>query len=171
MGCEFALDDFGAGFGSFYYLKHLPVDYLKIDGEFVRGLPRSQIDQRMVKAMVEIARGLELRTIAECVETAETLELLQEYGVDFAQGYHLGRPGPTARRSASGPDRARRATPCPCVARSGDEGRQRLAGVRGPVDERRGDDAEEDRRRGERRGRDQDREAAGARRRGRRGAG
>jgi EAL domain-containing protein (putative c-di-GMP-specific phosphodiesterase class I)/PAS domain-containing protein len=96
MGCEFALDDFGAGFGSFYNLKHLPVDYLKIDGEFVRGLPRSQIDQRMVKAMVEIARGLDLRTIAECVETAETLELLREYGVDFAQGNHLGHPEPTA---------------------------------------------------------------------------
>ena len=96
MGCEFALDDFGAGFGSFYNLKHLPVDYLKIDGEFVRGLPRSQIDQRMVKAMVEIARGLHLRTIAEGVETAETLELLREYGVDFAQGHHLGRPEPTA---------------------------------------------------------------------------
>jgi EAL domain-containing protein (putative c-di-GMP-specific phosphodiesterase class I) len=96
MGCEIALDDFGAGFGSFYYLKHLPVDYLKIDGEFVRGLPRSPIDQRMVKAMVEIARSLDLRTIAECVETAETLTLLREYGVDFAQGYHLGRPQPTA---------------------------------------------------------------------------
>jgi EAL domain-containing protein (putative c-di-GMP-specific phosphodiesterase class I)/FixJ family two-component response regulator len=96
MGCEFALDDFGAGFGSFYNLKHLPVDYLKNDGEFVRGQPRSQIDQRMVKAMVEIARGLDLRTIAECVETAETLELLREYGVDFAQGYHLGHPEPTA---------------------------------------------------------------------------
>jgi diguanylate cyclase (GGDEF)-like protein/PAS domain S-box-containing protein len=93
MGCEFALDDFGAGFGSFYYLKHLSVDYLKIDGEFVRGLARSQIDQRMVRAMVEIARGLELRTIAECVESAESLQLLREYGVDFAQGYHLGRPG------------------------------------------------------------------------------
>jgi EAL domain-containing protein (putative c-di-GMP-specific phosphodiesterase class I)/PAS domain-containing protein len=96
MGCEFALDDFGAGFGSFYYLKHLPVDYLKIDGEFVRGLPQSPIDQRMVKAMVEIARSLDLRTIAEYVETAETLDLLTEYGVDFAQGYHLGRPAPTA---------------------------------------------------------------------------
>jgi diguanylate cyclase (GGDEF)-like protein/PAS domain S-box-containing protein len=94
MGCEFALDDFGAGFGSFYYLKHLSVDYLKIDGEFVRGLARSQIDQRMVKSMVEIARGLDLRTIAESVETAESLRLLREYGVDFAQGYHLGRPGP-----------------------------------------------------------------------------
>jgi diguanylate cyclase (GGDEF)-like protein/PAS domain S-box-containing protein len=106
MGCEFALDDFGAGFGSFYYLKHLPVDYLKIDGEFVRGLARSQIDQRMVKAMVEIARGLELRTIAECVETDEALALLEEYGVDFAQGYHLGRPGPVEGIGAPWPPRA-----------------------------------------------------------------
>jgi diguanylate cyclase (GGDEF)-like protein/PAS domain S-box-containing protein len=102
IGCEFALDDFGAGFGSFYYLKHLPVDYLKIDGEFVRGLARSQIDQRMVKAMVEIARGLELRTIAESVETADSLRLLEEYGVDFAQGYHLGRPAPVEEISATG---------------------------------------------------------------------
>ena len=102
MGCEFALDDFGAGFGSFYYLKHLPVDYLKIDGEFVRGLPRSQIDQRIVMAMVEIARSLDLRTIAECVESPETLELLKEYGVDFAQGYHLGRPQPTAEHIVRG---------------------------------------------------------------------
>jgi EAL domain-containing protein (putative c-di-GMP-specific phosphodiesterase class I) len=96
IGCEFTLDDFGAGFGSFYYLKHLDVDYLKIDGEFVRGLVRSQIDQRMVQAMVEIAQELDLRTIAKCVETPETVALLQEYGVDFAQGYHLGRPAPTA---------------------------------------------------------------------------
>jgi diguanylate cyclase (GGDEF)-like protein/PAS domain S-box-containing protein len=95
IGCEFTLDDFGAGFGSFYYLKHLAVDYLKIDGEFVRGLVRSQIDQRMVQAMVEIAQELDLRTIAKYVETPETVALLQEYGVDFAQGYHLGRPAPT----------------------------------------------------------------------------
>jgi EAL domain-containing protein (putative c-di-GMP-specific phosphodiesterase class I) len=106
MGCEFALDDFGAGFGSFYYLKHLSVDYLKIDGEFVRGLARSKIDQRMVKAMVEIACGLELRTIAECVETAESLQLLQEYGIDFAQGYHLGRPQPVEEIGAPRPPQA-----------------------------------------------------------------
>jgi diguanylate cyclase (GGDEF)-like protein/PAS domain S-box-containing protein len=106
MGCEFALDDFGAGFGSFSYLKHLPVDYLKIDGEFVRGLARSQIDQRMVKAMVEIARGLEVRTIAECVETAESLQLLREYGIDFAQGYHLGRPEPVEEIGAPRPPQA-----------------------------------------------------------------
>jgi diguanylate cyclase (GGDEF)-like protein/PAS domain S-box-containing protein len=106
MGCEFALDDFGAGFGSFDYLKHLPVDYLKIDGEFVRGLTKSRIDQRMVKAMVEIARGLDLRTIAECVETEESLALLQDYGVDFAQGYHLGPPRPAAEEIGAAPQAA-----------------------------------------------------------------
>lgn len=93
-GCRFALDDFGAGFGSFYYLKYLPVDYLKIDGEFIRNLDTSEIDQRMVSAMVEIARALGLMTIAEFVENGEILELLRGYGVDFAQGYHVGRPAP-----------------------------------------------------------------------------
>ena len=93
-GCRFALDDFGAGFGSFYYLKYLPVDYLKIDGEFIRNLDSSEIDQRMVSAMVEIARALGLRTVAEFVENAEILERLREFGVDFAQGYHVGKPVP-----------------------------------------------------------------------------
>ena len=93
-GCRFALDDFGAGFGSFYYLKYLPVDYLKIDGEFIRNLDSSEIDQRMVSAMVEIARALGLQTIAECVENEEILEQLRDFGVDFAQGYHVGGPTP-----------------------------------------------------------------------------
>ncbi|HYH62866.1 MAG TPA: EAL domain-containing protein, partial [Solirubrobacterales bacterium] len=77
-GCRFALDDFGAGFGSFYYLKYLPVDYLKIDGEFIRNLDSSEIDQRMVVAMVEIARALGLRTIAEFVESEAVLLKLRE---------------------------------------------------------------------------------------------
>jgi diguanylate cyclase (GGDEF)-like protein/PAS domain S-box-containing protein len=93
-GCRFALDDFGAGFGSFYYLKYLPVDYLKIDGEFIRNLETSEIDQRMVSAMVEIARALGLMTIAEFVENGAILELLRGFGVDFAQGYYVGRPAP-----------------------------------------------------------------------------
>ena len=94
LGCRFALDDFGAGFGSFFYLKYLPLDYLKIDGEFIQNLPRSSVDQRMVRAMVDIAAGLGLRTIAEFVESEATLELLREYGVDLVQGYHVGRPRP-----------------------------------------------------------------------------
>lgn len=93
-GCRFALDDFGAGFGSFYYLKYLPVDYLKIDGEFIRNLDSSEIDQQMVKAMVEIARALGLQTIAEFVESDAILTKLREFGVDFVQGYHVGRPAP-----------------------------------------------------------------------------
>jgi diguanylate cyclase (GGDEF)-like protein/PAS domain S-box-containing protein len=94
LGCRFALDDFGAGFGSFYYLKHFQVDLLKIDGEFVRSIANSEIDQRMVGAMVEIARSLELQTVAEFVEDEETLECIRGLGVDFGQGYHLGRPEP-----------------------------------------------------------------------------
>jgi diguanylate cyclase (GGDEF)-like protein len=92
LGCGFALDDFGTGFGSFYYLKHLPLDYLKIDGDFIRRLPHSPTDRTLVRAIVRIARDLGLQTIAEFVEDAETLELLRTYGVDYAQGFHLGRP-------------------------------------------------------------------------------
>ena len=94
LGCAFALDDFGAGFGSFYYLKHLPFDYLKIDGDFIRNLPDNAPDQLTVQAIVQIARGLHKRTIAEFVESQPTLELLRLYGVDYAQGYHIGRPVP-----------------------------------------------------------------------------
>jgi EAL domain-containing protein (putative c-di-GMP-specific phosphodiesterase class I) len=92
LGCAFALDDFGAGFGSFYYLKHLPFDYLKIDGDFIRQLPASKADQLTVKAIVQIAHGLGKRTVAEFVGDDATLRLLGRFGVDFAQGYHTGRP-------------------------------------------------------------------------------
>jgi EAL domain-containing protein (putative c-di-GMP-specific phosphodiesterase class I) len=92
LGCAFARDDFGAGFGSFYYLKHLPFDYLKIDGDFIRQLPASKPDQLTVKAIVQIAHGLGKRTVAEFVGDEATLGLLGRFGVDFAQGYHTGRP-------------------------------------------------------------------------------
>jgi EAL domain-containing protein (putative c-di-GMP-specific phosphodiesterase class I) len=92
LGCAFALDDFGAGFGSFYYLKHLPFDYLKIDGDFIRQLPVSKPDQLTVKAIVQIAHGLGKRTVAEFVGDEQTLKLLARFGVDFAQGYHTGKP-------------------------------------------------------------------------------
>jgi diguanylate cyclase (GGDEF)-like protein/PAS domain S-box-containing protein len=94
LGCRFALDDFGAGFGSFYYLKYLPLDFLKIDGDFIRDLASSPVDQVLVRGVVEVARGLGMETIAECVEDAETLALLSEYEVDYAQGFHVGRPRP-----------------------------------------------------------------------------
>jgi EAL domain-containing protein (putative c-di-GMP-specific phosphodiesterase class I) len=92
LGCSVALDDFGAGFGSFHYLKHLPFDYLKIDGAFIRGLPTSAHDQLVVKALVGLVGEMGQRTIAEFVGDAHTLGLLRELGVDFAQGFHLGRP-------------------------------------------------------------------------------
>lgn len=92
FGCEVAIDDYGAGFGPFAYLKRLPFDVLKIDGTFVRDMPRNDADQLVVKAIVEIARGLGKRTIAEFVEDEDTTRMLREYGVDMAQGYHLGRP-------------------------------------------------------------------------------
>jgi diguanylate cyclase (GGDEF)-like protein len=98
LGCRFALDDFGAGFGSFYYLKHLPFDLLKIDGEFVRSCTTNQTDQLLIRAAVDIARGLGKRTIAEYVGDDETLELLRRLGVDYAQGFHIGHPAPLAQR-------------------------------------------------------------------------
>lgn len=94
LGCRFALDDFGTGFASFYYLKHIACDYVKIDGEFIRQIALDPTDRLLVRALVEISNGMGKLTIAEQVEDAETLELLREYGVDFAQGYHVGRPVP-----------------------------------------------------------------------------
>ncbi|HET8955224.1 MAG TPA: EAL domain-containing protein [Solirubrobacterales bacterium] len=92
FGCEVAIDDYGAGFGPFAYLQKFPFDVIKIDGAFIRDLPRNDADQLTVKAIVQIARGLGKRTIAEFVQDEETRTLLQEYGVDMAQGFHLGRP-------------------------------------------------------------------------------
>ena len=92
MGCQFALDDFGAGFSSFAYLKHLPVDKLKIDGTFVQGMADSHIDQAMVQSMNQVAHALGKQTIAEYVEDSTTLELLRNYGVDYAQGNYIGKP-------------------------------------------------------------------------------
>jgi diguanylate cyclase (GGDEF)-like protein len=92
FGCEVAIDDYGGGFGPFAYLKKVPFDVIKIDGTFIREMAYNDADQLVVKAIVEIARGLGKRTIAELVEDEDTTQLLREYGVDMAQGYHLGRP-------------------------------------------------------------------------------
>lgn len=100
LGCRFALDDFGAGFGSFYYLKHIPVDYVKIDGEFIRDLPTNPTDQLVLDSIVQLSRGLGKRTIAESVADRETVKILKEKGVDYAQGYHLGRPRPVGEALA-----------------------------------------------------------------------
>jgi PAS domain S-box-containing protein len=97
IGCGLALDDFGTGYGSLTYLQKLPITFLKIDIEFVRDLATNAGSQHLVKAIVNIAQGFGQQTIAEGVEDAETLELLREYGVDLAQGFHLGRPQPLPR--------------------------------------------------------------------------
>jgi diguanylate cyclase (GGDEF)-like protein len=92
FGCEVAIDDYGAGFGPFEYLKRFPFDVIKIDGTFVRDLVHNDADRLTVEAIVGIAKGLGKRTIAEFVEDEETATLLRELGVDMAQGYHLGAP-------------------------------------------------------------------------------
>jgi diguanylate cyclase (GGDEF)-like protein/PAS domain S-box-containing protein len=95
-GCRFALDDFGAGFGSFYYLKNFPFDYIKIDGGFIRELTSNPMDQLVVRAIVSIAQGLAKKTVAEFVGDQETSTQLRELGVDCAQGYFIGEPRPIA---------------------------------------------------------------------------
>lgn len=93
-GCRFALDNFGAGLASFYYLKNFPFDYLKIDGEFICRLSTNPTDQLVVKAIASIAQGMGKKTIAEFVSDANTVRLLLDSGVDYAQGYHIGLPQP-----------------------------------------------------------------------------
>ncbi len=92
LGCRFALDDFGTGFSSFAYLKSLPVDFLKIDRIFVKGVLEDRVDSAVIGSMVEIGRLTGKRTIAEGVESESVLRMLERIGVDYAQGYHLGRP-------------------------------------------------------------------------------
>lgn len=92
IGCQFALDDFGSGFSSFSYLKHLPVDKLKIDGSFVQNMANAEVDQAMVQSMNQVAHALGKSTIAEYVESEAILQLLQQYGVDYAQGNYIGKP-------------------------------------------------------------------------------
>lgn len=94
LGCAFALDDFGAGFGSFYYLKHLIFDYVKIDGEFVAHAHESQVDRTIMRSIVGIARDLGKQTVAEFVSEPEILAVCREEGVDFAQGFLIGKPVP-----------------------------------------------------------------------------
>jgi EAL domain-containing protein (putative c-di-GMP-specific phosphodiesterase class I) len=94
LGCAFALDDFGIGHGTFTYLRHLPVDYLKIDIQFIRNLLTDDDDKQVVRAIIGVAKQFEIQTIAEGVEDGATMKRLRSMGVDYAQGYHIGRPMP-----------------------------------------------------------------------------
>ncbi len=94
LGCQFSLDDFGVGFSSFNYMRELPVDIIKIDGIFIKNLDKNADDQLFVKALVDVAKGLNRKTTAEFVENTDILALLRGYEVDFAQGYYIGRPQP-----------------------------------------------------------------------------
>ncbi len=92
LGCHFALDDFGAGFCSFSYLKRFPVDYVKIDGQFIANLVNDETDQMLVRSMHQIANKMGKKTIAEFVECPKTIQLLREIGVNYGQGYIFGKP-------------------------------------------------------------------------------
>jgi EAL domain-containing protein (putative c-di-GMP-specific phosphodiesterase class I) len=102
IGCKLALDDFGTGYGGFTYLKQLPADYLKIDIEFVRDLVTNAGSRHVVQAVVDLARGFGMKTVAEGVEDAATFDLLADLGVDFAQGYYIARPQPFTTSTATG---------------------------------------------------------------------
>lgn len=92
LGCELALDDFGMGFSSFYYLKHLPVDYVKIDGSFIQQLDQNSTDKVLVKALTDVSQALGKKTIAEFVVNKRIMDVLTEFGIDYAQGYYIGKP-------------------------------------------------------------------------------
>ncbi|HZU61580.1 MAG TPA: EAL domain-containing protein [Solirubrobacteraceae bacterium] len=102
LGCSLALDDFGTGFSSFYYLKHLPVRYIKLDGEFIQNLPRSKVDEHVVRAIVEVARSMNIKTVAESVADEATITLLRKHRVDYAQGFHIGKPNRIGGRRIRG---------------------------------------------------------------------
>ncbi len=99
LGCSLALDDFGTGFSSFYYLKYLPVRYIKLDGEFIQNLPSSKVDEHVVRAIVDVAQSMEIKTVAESVADDATIRLLRKHQVDYAQGYHIGRPARIRNRA------------------------------------------------------------------------
>jgi len=115
LGCKTALDDFGTGFSSFFYLRELSLDMIKIDGSFIRNLPRSREDRIFVRAIAEVARGLGKQTIAEFVEDEETLKMLRELQVDYAQGHHIGRPAPLPEDTGSRPGTSVRSPSAPGV--------------------------------------------------------
>lgn len=101
MGCGLGLDDFGTGFSSFSYLKELPVQHLKLDIEFIRELPHSPTDQKLVQAMVQFAKAFGQETVAEGIEDSETLAMVRAFEIDYAQGFHIGEPALVAGGQAA----------------------------------------------------------------------
>ncbi len=99
LGCQFSLDDFGSGLSSFAYLKELPVDFLKIDGRFIRNVDEDVVDHTMVSAIGHIGSAMGVKTVAERVENSATLERLATMGIDYAQGYYFSRPAPVENRA------------------------------------------------------------------------
>jgi len=93
-GFRFAIDDFGSGYSSFYYLKYLPVDFLKIDGEFIKSLPNSPKDRIFIEGIVSVAKKMGIKTLAEFIENEEVLKVVKDLGIDYAQGYYFGKPKP-----------------------------------------------------------------------------
>ncbi len=103
LGCSFAIDDFGSGFSSFAYLKELPADYIKLDGSFIRNLHHDNVDRALVHSIIEVVKTLGRQTVAEFVENEEILNFLAQNNVDYAQGYHLGKPAPIEEIVAKDP--------------------------------------------------------------------
>jgi EAL domain-containing protein (putative c-di-GMP-specific phosphodiesterase class I) len=95
LGCKVALDDFGTGYSSFSYIQQLSVDYIKIDGSFIKDIVSKPVDQKMVQLIGEIGREAGMKTIAEYVQSGEAFSLLGKLGIDYAQGYYIGRPTKT----------------------------------------------------------------------------
>jgi EAL domain-containing protein (putative c-di-GMP-specific phosphodiesterase class I) len=100
LGCSLALDEFGTGFGSLYHLRELEVAYVKIRGELVRCAPRSAVDDRILAAIVDVAHTMGIKTVAAWVADEETMRVVRERGVDFAQGFHIGQPSSIAAGAA-----------------------------------------------------------------------
>ncbi len=96
-GFKFAIDDFGSGYSSFHYLKRIPVDYVKIEGEFVKDIPLDWRDRSFISSIVALAKGMGIKTVAEFVESEDILKLLEELGVDYGQGFYFGKPSPELR--------------------------------------------------------------------------
>lgn len=94
LGCSFSVDDFGSGFSSFAYLKDLPADYIKLDGSFIQNLHRDTVDQTLVRSIIQVVQALGKKAVAEYVENQEILDILEEMGIDFVQGFHIGYPLP-----------------------------------------------------------------------------